>query len=78
MDEGKELRPMLTVAETAAELGITVRGVQDRLNRGLMAGERVSPRLWLISREEVERWKARGKLKAGRKPKRAAGGSLKA
>jgi hypothetical protein len=65
---GKE-RDMLTVAETARELDLTVRGVQNRLLRGLMQGERVTPRLWLIPREEVERWKALGRQKPGRKPR---------
>lgn len=60
---------MLTVAETAQELGLTVRGVQTRLLRGQIQGELVTPRLWLIPREEVERWKPIGKLKRGPKPK---------
>jgi excisionase family DNA binding protein len=63
-------RDLLTVAEVAEELGLTVRGVQDRLLRGLMRGERVSPRLWMVPRTEVERWKALGRQRPGRKPKR--------
>ena len=62
-------RDLLTVAETAQELGLTVRGVQERLRRGLMRGERVSPRLWMIPRAEVERWRTLGRQKPGRKPK---------
>ena len=62
-------RELLTVTEAADELGLTVRGVQERLRRGLMRGERVSPRLWMVPRAEVERWKALGRQKPGRKPK---------
>ena len=65
---------MLTVAETARELDLTVRGVQNRLLRGLMQGERVTPRLWLIPREEVDRWKALGRQKPGRKPRQQTEG----
>jgi len=34
-----------------------------------MQGERVSPRLWMVSRAEVERWKQLGRQRPGRKPK---------
>ena len=68
-------RELLTVTETAAELGLTVRGVQERLRRGLMRGERVSPRLWMVPRAEVERWKALGRQRPGRKPSRQRGES---
>ncbi len=63
---------MLTVQETAEELGLTIRGVQNRLLRGSMQGERVSPRLWMIPRGEVERWRALGKQRPGRKPRKQA------
>ncbi|MFN8558092.1 MAG: helix-turn-helix domain-containing protein [Dehalococcoidia bacterium] len=63
-------REMLTVAEAAQELGLTVRGVQERLLRGVMRGERLTPRMWVIPRTEVETWKERGRLKPGR-PRRA-------
>ena len=68
MDDA-EGRDLLTVVEAAHELGLTVRGVQERVRRGLLRGERVSPRLWLIPREEVERAKAQGRLKPGPKPR---------
>ena len=58
----------LTVTQAATELGITPDGVRDRIQRGLMHAERVNPRLWMIPREEVERWRGKGKLKPG--PKR--------
>ena len=63
-----EDRPMLTVAEAAAELGLTVAGIARRLQRGDMRGVKVNPRLWLIPREEMGRWRGKGKLRPG--PKR--------
>ena len=59
-------REMLTVAEAADALGLTVRGVQERLRRGTLRGIHPSPRIWLIPRDEVERWRNKGKLKPGR------------
>ena len=56
---------LVTVTEAAAELGLTVHAVAKRLRRGQMKGERVSPRLWLVPREEVERWKEIGRMKPG-------------
>lgn len=58
---------MWTVAQVAEELGLSVRGVAHRLERGIMQGQRVNARLWLVPAEEVERWKGRGKLPPGRK-----------
>ena len=66
MAEGREL---MTVAEAARELGLSIRGVLNRLERGQMRGERVHPRLWLIPREEVERWRMLGRQRPGRKAK---------
>jgi excisionase family DNA binding protein len=63
-------RSHLTVAEVAAALGLPVRTVYYRLEHGYMAGERVSPKLWLVPRSEVERWKGRVKLPRGRYPMR--------
>ena len=65
-------RNMLTVAEAAEELGISVRGVQERLLRGAMRGERLTPRMWVIPRDEVERWRDKGRLKPGRPRKQQA------
>ncbi len=59
-------RDLMTVTEAAAALGMSVRGVADRLQRGTMRGVKVNPRLWLVPRDEVERWRERGKLKTGR------------
>lgn len=64
-------RAFWTAAEVATELGMTIRGVQDRLERGLMKGERVHARLWLIPEAEVRRQIALGKLKRGPKPKQS-------
>ena len=61
-------RDLLTIAEAAQTLGLTPRAVLNRIERGEMQGERVNPRLWLIPRGEVERWKGRGKLRPGPKP----------
>ncbi|HEV2106807.1 MAG TPA: helix-turn-helix domain-containing protein [Thermomicrobiales bacterium] len=64
-----EDRDLLTVSEAAAELGLSPVGVARRLQRGYMRGIKVSPRLWLVEREEVERAKQRGRMKPGPKPK---------
>lgn len=60
----------LTVSEAAAELGMSVRGVRSRIERGQMASVLRHARLRLIPREEVERWKALGRQQFG--PKRKA------
>jgi excisionase family DNA binding protein len=59
---------LLTVSEVAAELDLSPVGVARRLQRGHMRGIKVNPRLWLVEREEVDRWKQRGRMKPG--PKR--------
>ena len=61
----------LTVSQAAELLGISPRGVRQRIDRGEMQAVRVNPRLLMIPREEVERWQGRGKLKSGPKPGRA-------
>jgi excisionase family DNA binding protein len=60
----------LTVTQAAAEFGMSPRGVRFRIERGEMAAERINPRLMLIPRAEVERWKELGRQKPG--PKREA------
>ncbi len=62
-------RDFLTAAEAAAALGLPGRTVRNRLQRGIMRGVAVNPRLWLVSRAEVERWREVGKLPPGRKPR---------
>jgi excisionase family DNA binding protein len=65
-------RDYLTAAEAAAILGLPGRTVRYRLERGIMRGVAVNPRLWLVPRAEVERWRAVGTLRAGRKPRPAS------
>ncbi|MGE3597360.1 MAG: helix-turn-helix domain-containing protein [Dehalococcoidia bacterium] len=59
----------MRVPEAAQALGMSVSGVRTRLERGQMQGKRVGPRLWLIPRDEVERWKTLGRQKTGPKRK---------
>ncbi len=60
----------LTVADAARELGIGRSAFHARLQRGEIQAIRASPRLLLIPRKEVERWRGKGKLKPGPKPRR--------
>ena len=60
----------LSVSEAAGELGLSVWGVRDRIERGDVRAERLGTSVWAIPRAEVERWKALGRKKPGRKPKR--------
>ena len=57
----------MTVQQAAEALGLSRRGIQERIERGEMAAERMGARLWVIPVEEVERWKGKGKLKPGPK-----------
>ena len=61
---------MLTVAEAAAALGISERGVRKRLEGNVLQGKNVGGRIWLVPRSEVERWRQLGKLKPGPKQRR--------
>jgi excisionase family DNA binding protein len=69
MAEEDRQREMFTVAEVAQLLGLSVRGVQDRIKKGEMQAEKITPRLYLVHRNEIERWKPVGKRKGGRPPK---------
>jgi excisionase family DNA binding protein len=60
----------MTVTEAARRLGVDERTIRHRITRGEMKAERVNPRLYLLSEEEVQRWEGVGKLRAGRKPTR--------
>lgn len=64
------MQEMMSVTQAAEQLGLDRRTVQRRLERGEMRGTRVHEKLWLIPREEVERWHQFGRLKPGPKPKR--------
>ena len=60
----------MTLTEAARRLGVDTSTIRHRLRRGDMVGEKVGPRAWLITTEEVERWERIGKLKRGPKPTR--------
>ena len=64
-------RDYLTASEAASMLGLPLRTVRYRLQRGIMRGVAVNPRLWLVPRAEVERWRGEGKLRPGPKPRSA-------
>lgn len=59
----------MTVTEAAAVLGLSVAAVRRHVQMGRIRGERVGSRMWLIPKEEVDRWKGIGKLKRGPKPR---------
>ena len=67
MDGAGTGREMVTVTEAARELNLSGRAVLHRIERGERQAERISPRLYLIPRTELERHKAIGRLKPGRK-----------
>ncbi len=61
----------MTITEAAAELGLTPRAVQLRIQKGEMRAEKIGPIL-VIPKSEVERWRPVGKRKGGRPPKSKA------
>ena len=58
----------LTATQAAALLGVPPRTVAYRLQRGYMRGVKMTTRLWLIPRSEVEAWKDHPPLPRGRRP----------
>ena len=62
----------MTVREAAEALGMSMRGINERIERGDMRAERLGARVWAIPREEVERWRAIGRQKPGPKPRKGA------
>ena len=60
---------MATVTEAAAELGISPRAVLHRIKQGEMKARKITPRMYLVPRAEIERMKPVGKRKGGRPPK---------
>lgn len=66
-------RGFMTVKEAAAILGLSVVGVQRRLQTKKMAGEKIG-RDWLIPETEIERWKERGRLRRPPRPAAAPEG----
>ena len=63
----------MTITEAARALGLHRATVHRRLESGVMRGERVHEKLWLIPRDEVDRWRDKGRLPAGRPRKQKAG-----
>lgn len=57
----------MSVQEAARILGVHENTIRYRLERGLMRGERVLGRVWLIPRDEVDQWKDKGRQRPGRK-----------
>ena len=55
----------MTVTQAAEALGLSTAGIRRRIERGEMQATLVSPKLWLIPTEEVERWRAIGRRKPG-------------
>ena len=62
-------REYLTITEASAVLEVPLRTLRYRLLHGFVHGERIHARLWLIPRAEVERWRGRGDLPRGRRPR---------
>jgi excisionase family DNA binding protein len=60
----------MTIAEAAAALGLSHAGVLRRITRGDMRATKIGQRVHIIPVEEVERWRALGKLKPGPRPGR--------
>ena len=51
------LEGYLRVADAALELGLTARRVRQLIAGGALRAERLSPRLYLVERDSVERHK---------------------
>lgn len=58
-----------SVTQAATALGLSREGVLKRLRRGDLQGIHPHSQLWLISKAEVERAAAEGRLKPGPKRK---------
>ena len=65
----------MTVREAAEALGMSMRGINERIERGDMRAERLGARVWAIPRDEVERWRQLGRQKPGPKRRRADEGT---
>ncbi len=53
--------PYLTVSELARTAGVTVGNIRQLLIRGSLQGLKLSGTIWVISREEAERYLERRK-----------------
>ena len=60
---------VVTVPQAAQLLGLSERGILKRIERGDMRAERLGGKVWVIPREEVERWQQLGRQRPGRKPR---------
>ena len=60
---------LITVPEAARILGLSESGIHKRIERGAMRAEQLGGKVWVIPREEVERWQRMGRMKPGRKPR---------
>jgi excisionase family DNA binding protein len=47
----------MTLAEVAVELGVTPDYVRNMIHRGLIPGEKVGPRMWMVEPADVEKYK---------------------
>ena len=63
-----DLTDLCTVTEAADAIGVNVRTIRYRLQRGTMAGVKLGPITWMIPRDEVARCAAEGKRPPGRRP----------
>ena len=61
---------LITVPQAAKLLGLSESGIHKRIERGDMRAERLGGKVWVIPREEVERWQQLGRQRPGRKPHR--------
>jgi len=80
-----EGRPLYTTAQAAEMLGVSLNTIQDAIRRGVMAHQRISPRLTMVTMEAIETYRRerlgqRGGYRpgAGRRPKPTADASTTA
>lgn len=59
------LADVMTIAEAAKAMGVTTQGVHDRISRGWISSIKVSDRLLMIPKADVERFRGLGKLPSG-------------
>ena len=61
------LENWLTVCQVADDLGLTTGRIRQMLRDKTLEGTKVGPRLWMVSRDELQRIKSLPR-KRGRKP----------
>jgi excisionase family DNA binding protein len=62
---------LLSVGEAAAQLGITPGAARKRIQSGTLQAQRVGPRVYVITAEEVERAKQHPPAGKGGRPLKA-------